>query len=664
MDRIKFDKACVQLFKSMVPQTEKPEALKELDLTEFFLLQGIVVDPALRYNLQEEVVGAINWYYGKDAFNLNQTFHKDLETVAKISPEQHYFQQFLHYLTTYGFEALNIEDDYVYIPNEKLELPEDTVPIKPVKISAITVSEVEERTMKMLSSGIALKGETIDALLEIIKYLDLQVSLDEIKNKEARCIIAYERRLPVKTSDDVLRVLGKIVMGDAMIVRSIRDMKKIKLYMTYSAAIEEVYEYLKIIPVETIAKDFNKNRNLWFGYRGEMTGRKDDDEKLMYIRTKINQASRLNLKREKVPVKEKLTLDSFYKFLNADPGAALYEILADDAKLINQEENIFKLIKFMNYLRERIKNPDYKVYRIRNSKSYVLDNENVSQSTHVVITCQEVEKVVRQRIIDLLSSKLADKKVYIPSNIEYALPTSEKQFIQGVPEGSRYLFNKHAIIAVHWTNPLIDNQEIRVDLDLKAMGIDTVIGWDARFREKTDIMFSGDITDAKRPNGATEAIYFDRSVSEPFTIGLNNFNNSVECPLELIFEDTDADKYNNFKSSKDSGHNGIIDNKVANKLISCAKKDDARQKSLGIYINNKFYFSDTSIGVGSTMVKTEYMDKYLHGIADKYNSGLTLNELLDNLGCLVEKPEEADLDLSLEKITADTFIDLFTIEKE
>lgn len=672
MDRIIFDKACVSLFKSMVPSKERTFEGKPKYDKDMFLLQGIVVDPKLENNLNEDVCSSILWYYGKDAFKLNQTFHKSLTEVAEISPEEHYFKQWLHYFTTYGYEALAIEGETAYIPNEKLEVPEDTTPIRPIVIKSITEDEIKVRIMNMLTANIAMKSGTIDDILNILEYLEFDVVLDQINNREARCAIAFKRNIPVKTSDDCLRVLNYAVLGNAMIVRSFRDMKKLKTISSFPAALDSVYNYLQCIPTEVIAKDFNKNRNLWFGYRGTLTGIEDRDQKIMWIRRKINEASRMNKKREKLPTKEVPTLDNFSSFLNANPGAALYEYSADDFAIIRKEENFFKLVKFMNYLREKIDNPKYKVYRIRNARTYVQENELFDSPDNAVnATCIEMLRVCRARVQEIMAERLQGKKVFIPSYMCYTLPTSEKQFVRGIPEGSRYRYDKNALIAIHWSNMKDKNdKELRVDLDLKAMSKTDSIGWDARFRDGSrNVLFSGDVTDAPIDRGgATEVVYFDKGIKEVFTLMVNNFNNEIDCPFEIIFEDTDKSKYNNFKGGENYDRedlgNGIIDNKIANKLTTIAKTGDKRQMSIGLYYNGQFYFTDTQIGIGSSAVASEYMLNYIEGAINKLDIKETLNDVLLELNLLVENKEDADIDLSLEAITADTFIDLFTKKED
>lgn len=655
-----FNLACIKLFKSMViDPIPRPLEMEVMDTMA--LLQGVVIEPSLKTSLTEDDFSSIMWNYGRNAFNLNQTFHKSLETVSEISKEEHYFKQFLHYMTTYGFEALGIEGDYVYIPNEKLELPEDTIPIKPILIKSITVEDLTERVKSMLASGIAMKKETVNSLIDIIKYLDIHLELNDIANREVRCIVCAMRNIPVTTSDDALRVLNYIIFNDAMVVRSFRDMKKIKLYLDMTEVLDKVYDYFSALPVEVIAKDFNKNRNLWFGYRARFTDNDERNQKVAYIRNKINRASRINKVREQVARKEIPTLDNFSSFLNAEPAAALYEYAANDFEIINKETNLYKLVKFMNYLRETMLNSEYKVYRVRNGKSYVVKTEEKLMETSIGVTCNEMQKVVKQRIMALLLERIGNKKIFIPKNVEYSVPTSEKQFIRGIPEGTKYKFEDNAIVAIHWNNILEDGREYSVDLDLKAYGDDTIVGWDYNFRSenRTDVLFSGDITDAPiKKGGATEAIYFNRDVESIFSIMVNNYNNSVECPFEIIFEDTDKSKDNKFTGDK-TRCNSIIDNRVANKLTSVAKKNECSQMTIGLYMDNAFWFSETNLGSGRSAVQEEFMDNYLQAIKAKYKSRITLNELLDNLGLLVENKEDADLDLSLEAITDDTFIDLF-----
>lgn len=156
-------------------------------------------------------------------------------------------------------------------------------------------------------------------------------------------------------------------------------------------------------------------------------------------------------------------------------------------------------------------------------------------------------------MVDRISTNVKGKYIYIPNNITYAAPTSEKQFNGNIPAGSYIEVPRidDLVYGVHWTNlpgdgkyqsrgfygEIKPNGEERVDLDLKQMNKNEVFGWDASYRSSaSDILFSGDITDAPAPTGATELFYVGRNYGHgAFLITLNMFtSNTKDVPLSLF----------------------------------------------------------------------------------------------------------------------------------
>ena len=158
-----------------------------------------VNEAALKYGLlipntaDEEIIKAAIELYGKDGKKWNNTFHKDFEIVRNAPIEDLIQQQLIHYITTYGFESLGLYDsELVYIPNEKLEIPElDVENIELVTIRPITEQELTNKLMVLLTSGIALSEETIKDIMVLSDYIDKD-RFDEIKNKEIKTTL-YEK---------------------------------------------------------------------------------------------------------------------------------------------------------------------------------------------------------------------------------------------------------------------------------------------------------------------------------------------------------------------------------------------------------------------------------------------------------------------------------------
>jgi len=95
--------------------------------------------------------------------------------------EQLVMEQLIHYFTTYGFKDMGIySEESVYIPSEKLDIPELKEDIKLTVIKGYTKEELKEKLMKMLSSGIALKEDTIKDVLDVATFVGVD-SVEFIK---------------------------------------------------------------------------------------------------------------------------------------------------------------------------------------------------------------------------------------------------------------------------------------------------------------------------------------------------------------------------------------------------------------------------------------------------------------------------------------------------
>ena len=127
---------------------------------------GIVNQEALKSGLlivdtcSEEVLTLAVELYGIKPEEWNQTFHKSFQTVLDTPIEVLVAQQLIHYFTTYGLEDLGMyNEDLVYIPREKLEVPELDEDIKLIPINKITELNLADRLQTLLTSGICTPGQ-------------------------------------------------------------------------------------------------------------------------------------------------------------------------------------------------------------------------------------------------------------------------------------------------------------------------------------------------------------------------------------------------------------------------------------------------------------------------------------------------------------------------
>ena len=116
--------------------------------------------------------------YGYDIIELNRGFYKSFGTVKNTDVKDLLANQILHYFTTYGLELLGIRNEnVVYIPNDVLELPTDAKPVKITIIDFISREEIKQRTIKLITSGMALSKDTLNHILTIIQELKLKTAI-------------------------------------------------------------------------------------------------------------------------------------------------------------------------------------------------------------------------------------------------------------------------------------------------------------------------------------------------------------------------------------------------------------------------------------------------------------------------------------------------------
>lgn len=81
--------------------------------------------------------------HGVDAEKLNQGFYKSWNRISTISNIELLYNQISHYITTYGFEAIGqFNHNTVYIPHEKLNIPELTSGFNFIVIKSISKFEL------------------------------------------------------------------------------------------------------------------------------------------------------------------------------------------------------------------------------------------------------------------------------------------------------------------------------------------------------------------------------------------------------------------------------------------------------------------------------------------------------------------------------------------
>lgn len=682
-DIMELNKATLRLFKSYLRDPGNGTGFKS-ELIKY----GVYVKEEISKRLFDEIKDQ----YGIDGFILNQTFHKSLNTVAETDIINLYIQQIVHYFSTYGFESLGITDGKVYIPDEKLRVPVLEEGTTLTYISKIEESELREKLTDLVQSGIALSKQTIKDIITLSDYINVKIY--EIKNKEVRTALYSKYNIVPKDGVEFIRFLIFKLTGNTLLIKD-----NITLNMLSSSEIELRYKYLteyrERYNLKELAKIFNRYKEIFIAL-------KVNKNKLVYS-FKIEEVVEIN---KIINLISKLSKKYHEPFVNNDKLSNVAKYLNSNDLTTEElnKENIWKVIRAGNYINFDTSNSPLRLYKIRNGKIFTKQNRRRVDDAISSVS------LFYNNITDRVKKNIKDKTIYIPDNIDYAVPQSEKKFIGNIPFDSTIFIDKTKgfLVGIHWNNLKIDElHEERVDIDLKLLSNKYQIGWNARYRDRdSKLLYTGDMTDAIiSKGGASEYIYIDGSLEDALlTFKVNLFTSHVvPVPFDIIIAYAP-----NVEKIKDQMENYVINPNDIICKFSSEIEVGKREQSIGIFstgfTKNKFII--TQLCSGNVPVSRNgklddqvrfYLNDYLKvnyslknvlmkagvNIVDSPEIEIPVKYLLidDGVSILLIKPEElekydtpykildnevykkekvpVDIDLSVESLNKSTIIDLF-----
>lgn len=653
-------KSIIKLFKA-VPIVEK-KRVENGSLLAQTLPKGFLFSPEVIYNYSEEelkqLIPVIETEIGLTGEQLNASFHKSWDKVKNAPLFQLWLEQIFHYITTYGYEELGVYDkDSVYIPNEKLNIPEIKEGIVLTVIKGYTKDELKEKLLCLLNQGVALSEDTVKDVVEVAIFVGIQKQdVEQIRNKETKVILYDHLSMVPESPLEFLRFVLYKAIGKTLLIKNMETINAIKavkipglrcsneMNQKMIAVVKLFYAYKNTYGLEKLASIFHRFKPLFLAF------------KVYGLESVINRIRKL--------------ADRYHEPLQSDFLNSVTSLLKQ-GKIISEGEmnehlskvNPFRKIRLAYALKYRIKNSDSIMYKIRNGKGYATDF--VFSNGQV----EEVYNIVRKSIVEDLRRNIEGKKVFIPKNIVYAVPATEKQFTGDFPSGTYVTVPKDMVVGVHWEN----KDSIKIDLDLSLVNLSRKIGWDKHYRTE-DILFSGDLTDAPLPRGASELFYVSGQGENSYIMYLNFYNydysvssemGSIEIPYKILIAESPREKLK-YEEKRGVGmwskENYTVD---PNDVICTTKaKIKNKQKMLGlikVYPNEcRFYFAETMIGKSITSGRAEYSPHVFKYIDNFYTDTIDLNTLLVDAGAILTSiKEEVDIDLSYETLEKDTIIRLF-----
>lgn len=570
---------------------------KESNQKPYVSEQGFIIEPNAIWAKK-----SILDYYTSQLLNgndLNKTFHKSWQKIKDSSRCELLIEQIRHYISTYGSDFT----EEIYIPDEVLNIPELNLKYKVIK--AYTKEEMVNKCMSLLKSGIALKEDTINDLLSILTdELNYVFNGKEgIKNKESIIKIADLYGILPSDTMEFFRYIIYRASGQSLLIKS-NDLIEVVKSTNYNPGAQ-----FNKFGLEKLAVIFNRFKPLFLAFKPKCS-------------KTINKISKLSKTLHEPLIQNPLN--------NVTNTVLTY----NDVKWLDNA-SIFSLFKAMSACHTRRNGQDSFVYRIRNGKSWTKEGKtsNVNEINYGFLLAYMMNRF-----------NLEGKKIFIPKDIEYSLPTSEKMFIGNIPTGTKFYAEKLAV-GIYWE----DNWGAS-DLDLSGLNIGGKIGWNSEYNQNDgDLMYSGDITSA--PNGAVEYLYANEGLNMPTLVKNNVYSGDPECDYKIIIG-----KGDNISNDYMMNPNNLFAE------IKC--KSVQKETILGMVIPNedKQCFVLLNFGAGHSRVSgnSEISDIATKALYQQWNNPLSLNSIVRLLGAeLVNNKDRANIDLSLDNLEKDSFIKIF-----
>lgn len=629
-------KELIRLFKAVEIKTNRKKKASNR-LLEITIKKGIVFSPEVVFNYPENELIALANNIGLSPEQLNSSFHKSWEKIKTADIEQLVLEQIVHYFTTYGFELFGVySPDSVYIPNEKLEIPEITKGVTLTVIRGYKKKEIKEKLIKLLKTGLALHEDTIKDVVFISKQVGIDHdNINDIKNKEVKAALLDHLKLFPENPVEFLRYLVFKATGNTLLIKNAATIEGIRT----SSGLKEIHglliRYKKEYGLERLAEIFLRFKPLFLAFKYSNA-----------TRPIINKIRKFAAKNHKARPAD---------YLNDITAMIKHGVKINQAELrkhLNKASS-FRKIRLAYALKYRTKDVDSILYRIRNGKGFATDFYFRKPEE-----AKRILGVVLDSLVKDIEKNVKGKTIYIPDNIKYALPATEKQFTGMFPSGTCITVPKDMMFGINWNN--VNGN--RIDLDLSLISpVSGKIGWDSSYRtDDRAILFSGDMTDAHGENGATELFYVKRQIKQGLIMFVNyyNYDADVEVPFKIIVAKQRA---SNFKINYMVNPNNVVS--IANSKIT------EKQKMLGLLITTskecRFYFAESSVGKSITSGTTEHAENSRKYLFSFYQNTITLNDLLEKAGAKIKNnADNCDINLSPEIIEKDTIIGLLANLKE
>lgn len=515
-----------------VPQTIIPD--KKSDTTNVndymngymeLLQAGIVIDPQimkLPFSEFKAVKELAKQLFGINKDKLNASFYHSFNDVKDRSELQIRIEQLFNYMTVYTDQGYAPDPDAIFTTNNE---PADLISVEK---ELVVISVMDNDTIKAkltdLLSGSALSESMLTDCLSVMDNLGIEIAEDKIANKQfllklwTRQWINHGTGSVPKSDDMALRLILSVLTSGVytqLVKKDQDEMVMIKLHTENDSVVNKLFHAYADNNADHIASIYNRYKKflLLLKHHVDMSGKHlinyigHRSKTIKHLHALVNPVNAV------LQFSTNVYLDELEK--TKDTEKALSEFVKR-LKIKLDGVNNYKLIKIINAMRNYDGKNRY--YIIRNGKSFLTVNQNSKE------LAKGLSKVIALMAYHTLlardNKQLENKIIYLPKNIDYAVPTSTKTLIGNIPYMSEFhIKSKYLLVGLSWSD--------KVDIDLHAEDLEgNDIGWNADY-DGGGYTYSGDMTYPAKNGYAAEYIVLNKDQVKTPAVFTENWYNGI-----------------------------------------------------------------------------------------------------------------------------------------
>lgn len=445
------------------------------------------------------------------------TFYKDWHTVVSMSNDELYANAVMHYVSTYGVEAVfgkdtNVEDNLLHLPQgfipEQLSECPKLFDLFIVRIS--TKRELETLLQNTIYKGVALKLQTIKDYVLLASFYGVPICIDCVKNKETRTYLQAEMNIVPSDPEETIRLLSYAATGDTALIQDEKHLMLIRYGLGWSCQNKPLVEKILNEGQKQLASVFYRYKRLLLMLKKCGYGKQ------------INKIRRMANKLWSPKPEGNEFLIS--KILSDEETVLFTDLAKYDTETLVKVYN--KLAYIAQAYREQGSYQD--IYTVRNGKYFVkTEPKTLTAFQYNMVT------TARDNLLEVLRERINPEgyTIEIPKGIDLAFPVSEKSFIGEIPLYSQIkLQDAASTVGVSWAKD---------DIDLSGLTRNgKKVGWNAYYNN-SGMLYSGDCT-----RGGAEAIYLTENNKVMIMV---NLYNTRENELNLFFSTQDRNRFEMYR---------------------------------------------------------------------------------------------------------------------